>query len=182
MQLSPYVDAVHRDLTAAAEAGGPDVVAAADRLGYALDPALRLALLDALGTAAAEIGSALPEGGGVELRLRGRDPEFVVLVPPAVADIGPGDVGPGHLDAGGDSATFGGGPPDAEESTARLTVRLPDSVKTRIEEAAAREGLSVNSWLVRAALVSLSGPPAPPPPPAPPFVRGAGRRLSGWVG
>ncbi len=168
MELSPYVAAVHRDLVAAAEAGGGEAAAAAERLSYALDPSLRLALLDALGAAAAEVGAALPEGGGVEVRLRGRDPQLVVLLPPAAPEPPTSPAPPAAPSTA--EAT--------DDSTARLTVRLPDSLKTRIEEAAAREGLSVNGWLVRAAVQSLDGATA-----APSSTRGhtVGRRLSGWA-
>ncbi len=167
MELGPYVEAVRHDLGAAAEAAGADVEAAAQRLAFALDPSMRLALLDALGDAAAEISAALPVGG-IELRLRGREPRFVVLVPetqgspipPGSPDLPPTPAPPGMPTAEGDDAT------------ARVSLRLPESLKAQAEEAAAREGVSLNNWLVRAATRALH-PSAPPPPFA--------RRLSGWV-
>src|SRR5574339_356061 len=80
MDITPYVDSLRRDLAAAAEAGGDEAKAAAERLALALDPAVRLALMDALSQAAAEITSELP-AGSVDVRLRGREPELVVDVP-----------------------------------------------------------------------------------------------------
>jgi len=80
MDITPYVESLRQDLAAAAEAGGPEARAAAERLALALDPAVRLALMDALSQAAAEITAELP-AGSVDVRLRGREPELVVDVP-----------------------------------------------------------------------------------------------------
>ncbi len=60
-----------------------------------------------------------------------------------------------------DSAPSRGTPPSADAddaTTARITLRLPDSLKARVEEAAARAGLSVNTWLVRALSAAVDGP------------------------
>ncbi len=62
MDITPYVESLRHDLAAAAEAGGPEARAAAERLALALDPAVRLALMDALSQAAAEITAELPAG------------------------------------------------------------------------------------------------------------------------
>jgi hypothetical protein len=133
MELAPYVETLHRELSAAAEVAGDDVRRAADRLLASLDAAVRLVLIDALGAAAEQITAELAPGS-VELRLRGRDPEFVVL-PPAPSEP---------------LATPPPPPPafDADETTARISLRLPDGLKARIEEAAGSIGASVNSWLV----------------------------------
>ena len=82
MDLRPYVESVHRQLAAAAETGGEDARALAERLAAPLESAVRLALQDALAAAVEEITCELAPGS-VELRLRGRDPEFVVTAPPA---------------------------------------------------------------------------------------------------
>src|SRR3954447_24668764 len=82
MDITPYVESLRHDLAAAAEAGGDEAKAAAERLALALDPAVRLALMDALSQAAAEITSELP-AGSIDVRLRGREPQFVVDVPTA---------------------------------------------------------------------------------------------------
>src|ERR1700726_667010 len=81
MDLRVYIDDIHRQLAAAAEAGGDEARALAERLAAPLDAAMRLALLDVLAAAAEEITCELAPGS-VELRLRGRDPEFVVTPPP----------------------------------------------------------------------------------------------------
>jgi len=100
-------------------------------------------------TAAAEEITCDLAPGSVEVRLRGRELEFAVTPPPAEA-------APAGAADGGDAD--GGAPPavDADEgATARINLRLPDHLKARIEQAAAREGLSVNTWLVRAAAGAL---------------------------
>ena len=82
MDLTPYVDALQRDLATAAAAGGEDARAVAERLTAALEPATRLMLLDALSEAAGEITRELAPGS-VELRLRAGDPEFAINAAPA---------------------------------------------------------------------------------------------------
>ena len=131
MDITPYVEGLRRDLLAAAEAAGPEARESAERLSYALDPAARLALMEAVSQAAAEITAELP-AGSVEVRLAGRDLDFRVEVPPAAA--APVDAEPGDL--------------EDEGSLARITLRIPESVKARAEEYAARSGASLNTWLV----------------------------------
>jgi len=133
VDLTPYVDSLRTDLVAAAEAGGPEVRAAAERLALALDPAVRLALLEALSQAADEITSQLAIGS-VDVRLRGREPEFVVAVPHV-----------GDQPSGADLAD----PMDDDGTVARITVRLPEAVKARAEDAALRTGQSLNTWIVK---------------------------------
>jgi hypothetical protein len=77
MDLQPYVDAVRHELSRAAAAGGSDAEALADRLTAPLESSLRLALLEALSEAAEQITRELAPGS-VEVRLRGRNPEFTV--------------------------------------------------------------------------------------------------------
>ena len=139
MDLSPYVESLRRDLQAAAEVAGPDGRVVADRLLSALDASVRLVLIDALGAAAEQITAELAPGS-VELRLRGREPEFVVsaALPPEPPEppLPPAPPAPPAL--------------DGDDTTARISLRLPDGLKSRIEEAANEIGFSVNSWLVRA--------------------------------
>jgi hypothetical protein len=146
MDLDRYIEEIHRQLTIAAEASGEEARALADRLASPLDAAMRLALQDALSAAAEEITVELAPGS-VELRLRGRVPEFVVTPPPAdpTADGDVDDAGPAPW-----PATDGD-----DESIARVNLRLPEYLKARIEGAAAGEGLSVNSWLVRMSAAAL---------------------------
>jgi hypothetical protein len=129
MDLSKYVEALRADVTAAAAVGGPDVARAAELVADALDASMRLVLLDILTDTANDLTAAL-DGPSVEVRMRGREPELVVSGPapePAPAAV-----------------------PTDDEGTARLTLRLPETLKARAEQAAAAEGISVNNWLVRA--------------------------------
>src|ERR1019366_1950841 len=152
MDLTPYVDRLGEELAAIADAVGEDVRAAAARLTPALGSAMRLTLLAALSAATDEITLDLAPGS-VDLRLRGGDPQFVVILPDAssmevhdepddVAPLGGETQGPRHL-------TAEGGP------TSRINLRIPDQLRARIEEAAGHEGLSANAWLVRAAAAAL---------------------------
>lgn len=165
MNISQYVENLRHELLVAAEAGGDEARALAERLTAPLDSAARLVLLEALSDAAAEITSELAPGS-VDVRLRGRDPEFVVSRAPnsALEDVGHHPTAPSAPSA-----------PDADEgSTTRTTLRLPEQLKGRVEEAANHEGLSVNTWLVRAISAALE------PTRRTSNITG-GNRLSGWV-
>lgn len=162
MDLTTYVEKLRSELAVAAEAGGEDARALAERLTAPLEPAVRLMLLEALSAAADEITRELAPGS-VELRLRSGEPEFVVT--PAPADEPASDAAP---------------PPEADESaTARINLRLPEQLKGGVEQAAGRERLSVNSWLVRvvAAALAQRDPGSRPP------QRGGriGDTFTGWV-
>src|SRR5271156_696942 len=121
MDTTDLIDALRQDLARAAEVGGADVKAAAERLLLALDPALRLTLLEALSQAASEISAALP-GVDVSVRLQGREPVFVVDGAPAAAQ---------PVDGFDDEET---------EATARIPLRIPETLKARAEALAARRG------------------------------------------
>jgi hypothetical protein len=169
MDLTPYVDNLRRELAVAAEAGGDEARALADRLTAPLDSALRLTLLEALSAAADEITRDLAPGS-VEVRLRGRDPGFVVTTPPAFDHDGPPEP---------DAPAVAAGPVADDGGTSRVNLRLPDQLKARAEEAATREGLSLNAWLVRAAASALQ-PGGRDRGPAPRVTPG-GQRYTGWV-
>jgi hypothetical protein len=188
MDIPPYVDSLRQDLAAAAAAGGPEARAAADRLALALDPAVRLALMDALSQAAAEITGELGNGS-IEVRLKGREPQFVVDVPtmPIQAVAPPTPPAPPET---GDVEM------EEDDSVARITVRIPESVKYKAEELAAKSGPSLNSWIVnvvRAATrdrainvdIDLSSLPfvegGPRGPVGPRSRNRSGKRMSGWV-
>ncbi|PVG84325.1 pilus assembly protein HicB [Nocardioides gansuensis] len=179
MDITPYVDHLRRDLLAAADAGGDEVRHAAERLGFALEPSARLALMEAISQAAAEITAELPDGS-VDVRLAGRELDFVVQVAPsAPLPAHPAPPAPPT-------------PEDMEEGgLARVTLRIPEAVKTRAEEKAAQAGQSLNTWLVsvvRAATaehavnvdIDLSSIPFFG---ADPFSRktGGNRRMTGWI-
>jgi hypothetical protein len=158
MDLQPYVDAVRHQLVVAAQAGSDEAAALADRLSAPLESALRLALLDALSGAAAEITRELAPRS-VEVRLRGRDPEFIVTAP---------------LEEAADDAPFAE-PADVEDGgTWRVTLRLPEGLRPTVEAAARRDGNSLNAWLVRAATAAAgSGGRA--------SAKQTERHVTGWV-
>jgi hypothetical protein len=140
--------------------GGPDAKAAAERLLMALEPAVRLTLMDALTQAAAELGGALP-GVAIEVRLKGRDPEFVVVRASAPAGE--------DAEAGADAD------PDADAEIARITLRIPEALKAKAETLAARRGQSLNTWLVSAARAAADETRSHD------WGRhGRGRRMQGW--
>ncbi len=139
MELSPYIERLRTDLATVAEAADPDTRATAERLVGALDAAVRMTLVEALSDAAAEITADLP-AGTVEVRMKGRDPQLVVSpgVPGAEPGAGPPDPEPADADTDDDGAV------------ARITVRMPESLKTRAEEIASARGQSLNGWIVQA--------------------------------
>jgi HicB-like protein involved in pilus formation len=151
MNLDPYVESIRSQLETAAQAGGEEARAVAERLVTPLEAAIRLALQDALAAAAEEITLELAPGS-VEVRLRGREPEFVVSLPPAEPSV---DEAPEEDDAALASEWRAKGPRDAaggdEGAVSRINLRLPERLKSRVEQAADAEGLSINAWLVRAA-------------------------------
>jgi hypothetical protein len=164
MDLSPYLDALRRDLAAAAAPGGEDVARVADLLTGSVEASARLCLLEALSDAAAEITTRL-ESASVEVRLRGRDADLVVTraMPPEPPPPPPP-------------------PPPAADTgdVARITLRLPEGLKESAERAAAAEGISVNAWLVRAVAAAVqAGPGGRGPTPGP--TRGFGRRVTGFA-
>jgi hypothetical protein len=165
MDLTSYVNNLGREFATLAEAGGPEARALVERLTGSLESAIRMTLLDALSAAADEITQDLAPGS-VELRLRGRDPSFVVSLPAAEAPE--------------PAAVAESDPQFAEDGpAARINVRMPEHLKAAIEEAAAKEGRSVNAWLSRAAAIALQRTGQRPEP------RGGGaagaRQFSGWV-
>ena len=149
MNLDPYIENLRHQLALAAEAGGDDARALAERLIAPLEAAVRLTVQDALAAAAEEITLELAPGS-VELRLRGREPEFVVSLPPA--EVPEADAAPG---SDWRAALRPGTGEDDETVVSRINLRLPDHLKVRVEQAAADEGLSVNAWLVRVAAAAL---------------------------
>ena len=183
MDLSSYVDALRRELAVAASAGGDEAHALAERLTAPLESATRLALLEALSAAADEITRDLAPGS-VEVRLRGRDPEFVVTPPPADVSF---DDDPGSVPRPVPPPVVDALPADGDEGgTSRITLRLPEHLKPRIDEAAGRAGLSVNAWLVRVVAGALDpGVPGHDPRRGTDPDRRAhtqlGQRFTGWA-
>ena len=147
MQMAPYVHALQEDLAAAAAlAGDAAAQEVGRRLAQALESSLQLRLLDLLSEIALSLSSQVP--GRVEVRLAGREPELVYVEEEEAEPAAPAD----------------------DALTARITLRISDSLKAQVELAAARESLSVNSWIVRALARGLETR----------SVR-AGRRLTGYA-
>jgi hypothetical protein len=138
VQLDSHIQAIQHELASTAALGDDATSEAARRMSDALAATLHLHLLDLLGEAALEIGGQI-DSGRVEVRLAGRDPELVVIT-----------------DDVPESSQFGLG----EESSGRITLRLPESLKSGIEAAAAREGVSTNAWLVRSIARTLEQRPS----------------------
>jgi hypothetical protein len=170
MDLTDYVDALRGSLTTAAAAGGAPAQETARLLADTMEPAVRLALIDALSAMAAEVTATL-DGTVVDIRLRGRNPE-VVVVPAAHEPEPEPETMAEPADEGAD-----------EGSMVRISLRLPEGLKGRAETAAAAGGTSLNTWLVRAVAGALqSPPPLPPLPPLPPAPPGRGpRRYTGFA-
>lgn len=176
MDLTSYVSNLGREFATLAEAGGDEARALVERLTGSLESAIRMTLLDALSAAADEITRDLAPGS-VELRLRGRDPNFVVTPPPAE---------PLELAAQDAAATVDRTPDSdlllAEDGpAARINVRLPEQLKAAIEEAAAKEGRSANAWLVRAAATALQQSDRDQRPEPSGSGKRTKQRFTGWV-
>jgi hypothetical protein len=165
MNLQPYVDAVRHELSMAAAAAGAEAQELADRLSAPLESAMRLALLEALSAAAEEITGELAPGS-VEVRLRGRDPEFIVS---------------GSVDEAPDDGTFVA-QYDDDGGTWRVTLRLPEGLRSAVESAARRDGASLNAWLVRAAAAASRGAGhGAARSESGRSARTSGHRVTGWV-
>jgi hypothetical protein len=176
MQLDRFIDDIARQMAVAAAAGGPEAESLAERLILPLRSAVRLALLESLSAAADELTLELAPGS-VEVRLRGGEPSFVIEGVTATAPVS--EPGPAPLHASADTSQA---EPD-EGSSTRINLRMPDSLKARVEAAALREGRSVNAWLVRAAAAALDhAAPITPSAPTPPAAsRHGSKRVTGWA-
>src|SRR5215469_10523225 len=152
MDLSEYAESLRRELTSITKFAGEDITRAAEMISETLDSSIRLALLDVLSAAAEEITASL-DGATIDVRLTGTQPEFVVNVPHEPAE-------PGY-EPGSDTGD--------EAGSARVTLRLSDSLKARVESAAAAAGVSVNAWLVRAISRSVETTTGAGRPSRPPF-------------
>ncbi|MFD6534039.1 hypothetical protein [Streptomyces sp. NPDC060184] len=170
MDLTPYVDTLRRELAVAADAGGDEARELAERLTAPLESATRLTLLNVLSAAMDEVTRELAPGS-VDVRLRGLDPNFVVTRPPT-------DSPAEQAAPASQPPVFAQAPADGDEGgTARINLRLPAHLKTRAEEAAGREGLSVNAWLVRAVSAAVDGSR----PRATEKAQTLGQSFTGWV-
>jgi len=139
MNMSNLTQAIVEDVTATAELGDESLQDAAARLGRTISTAVRTHVLEALGQAAMELGEQL-DRTHVEVRLSGDDAELVVVREE-----------PSYQ------------PPADDDPSARVSLRLPEALKARADAAAAAEGVSTNTWLVRAVAARLDNPGRPRP-------------------
>jgi hypothetical protein len=148
MNLTIVLEGIQEDLQGLGELGDERSAQIARRLGDALSSNLRLKLFDLLAQVAVELSSKLPSGH-IEVRLAGQEPELVFV----------------------DSTADQAGSTAGEELSARISLRLPESLKLAVEKAADREGVSTNAWLVRAIARATESRP----------VHVSGKRLSGYA-
>jgi hypothetical protein len=191
MDLTPYLSQLREDLTTAASAGDEQTRHTAAVLGAALEPAARLAMMNALSDLAAEVTAALDDRV-VEVRLDGRDVRVAVSSPSGTGPEAPGShtTGP-HADRRGATGSHGHAPPPPFEPGAttfgdtggdirRMTLRLIDQMKAQAERAAAQQGVSLNTWISQAVAGALRGEPWNEPPWGP-GDRPGRNRVQGWV-
>jgi len=145
MQTAPFLEALRREVAAASASHDTATGAVVERVAASLEAAAHLWLLEAAGQAADQLTAQLPSGH-VEVRLAGRDPELVYVPEPEPEPAATGD-----------------------DYGARITLRLPETLKAQVEHWAAAEGVSVNTWLVRT--IARGSQPA---------RRVPGRRLTGY--
>jgi predicted HicB family RNase H-like nuclease len=146
MNIAAFVEALQRDLEAVGGMGDPAVAEAARRIAAALEPSLRLRLMDVLGEAAVELTGQL-QNGHVDVRVSGGEPELV------------------YVEEQGEPIATGD-----DSLSARVTLRLPETLKSIIDAAAQDAGVSANTWLLQQ--ISRSANPSRP--------RQGGRRMSGY--
>ena len=150
MQLRPFVDGLQADLNDIAALGDDATAEAARRLTAAIGASAGLRLLDALTEAALELANQLPSGH-VEVRLSGQDPTLIYV---------------GEADSPAAASA-----PGEDSPVARISLRLPEGLKSSVDAAASREGVSVNTWLVRALTRAVGSSSR---------GRGPGNRLTGF--
>ncbi len=137
MDLTPYIESLREDLATTASAGDEQTRRSAAVLSAALEPALRLAIMNALSDLAAEVTAALDDHI-VEVRLDGRDVQVVVTHTGTHAEPEP------------DLPPMGGGGGDSAENISRMTVRMFEQIKSQAEQAAAAQGVSLNTFVSQA--------------------------------
>lgn len=146
MDLNPYIDQLREDLTSAAAAGDDQTRQTAAVLSGAIEPAARLAIMNALSDLAAEVTTNL-DGQVVDLRLDGRDVRVVVS----------GGRGPAPVD---DEETEPPPPPPPSGDNgdiSRITLRLVEEIKSQAEQAASTQGVSLNTFVAQAVQGALHG-------------------------
>ncbi|MER5555401.1 hypothetical protein ABT001_27665 [Streptomyces sp. NPDC002793] len=148
MDLAPFVASLNRAVAAAGTAGGEEAEAFLERFAIPLESAIRLTLLEVVSAAADEIAGGM-KPGTVDVVLRGTDPGFSVTLPVDETT---------HSTAVGPApAASAPTPPVGDGAMARVTLRIPESVKLQVDEVAGLEGLSANAWLARVVTAAVGG-------------------------
>jgi predicted HicB family RNase H-like nuclease len=124
MKMSLVVEGLRSDVIAVGELGDETVAEVAERIAAVVGRSASSRILDLLSDVAAEVSAELPQGH-VEIRLVGDDVLFAYVDERESA------------------------PEPEAELSARITLRLSEPLKARVEEGAGREGLSVNSFILR---------------------------------
>ena len=167
MELSSYVEGLRRELASLTRFAPDEVAKLAEQLADALDSSVRLTLLEVLSAAAAEITERL-DATVIDVRLSGGEPEFVITA-----------VQSRHDDPIAGSSREPAAADDA--GTARITLRLSEALKVKIEAQAASAGLSVNAWLAHAAIRALETSGQAPRTGSQRGRRGPGQRIEGYA-
>jgi hypothetical protein len=152
MQLTPYLEAVARDLERATALADEQTRELTQRVAAVLEPGLRLAMVQLLSDVAAQLTAEL-DGPVITIRMDGRDPSWHIVREETTLvahDAEPGD----------------------DDNAARVTVRLPEAVKKRAEGAAQNAGQSLNTWIVQALRRATTPDTA---------SHRSSRRISGWA-
>jgi hypothetical protein len=178
MNLTDTGHRVREQLTAAAALGDERTREIAAALSQAAESAVRLTIIEALTRASTELADALTDAATLQglswapeisVQLDGDRLGFAVAVSQPVSEPATDGAGPDPLDRG--------------DATARISLRLSESLKAGIERAADRAEISVNSWLVRLAADALQARPTDPvvETRAPWHGNRGGNRVSGWI-
>jgi hypothetical protein len=154
MQLNSYLSAVAYDLDRATQLADDATREVARRLVTVLEPGLRMAMVQLLSDAAAQLTSEL-SGPVVTIRMDGREPVWHVVSPESH------ETSHDPADPSGD-----------EEGTARVTVRLPEAVKRRAENLAQASGQSLNTWIIHVLRRATTTDKTPTK---------SSRRITGWA-
>jgi hypothetical protein len=141
MDLTPYIASLREDLATAASAGDESTQRTAAVLGAALEPAARLAIMNALSDLAAEVTASLDDHV-VDVRLVGREVQVVVTGTAPPRESAPEDVPPPQNETG---------------DMSRMTLRLFEQLKSKAEQAAAAQGVSLNTFVQQAVSGALHG-------------------------
>lgn len=163
MDLTAYTDSLRDDLSAAAALGDEQTRRTAAALASSFEPAARLTLMSALSDLAAEVTAALGDRV-VEVRLDGRNVRVVVT----------GDQPGTETTSDAKARTI----EDVTGDISRVTLRMVEQVKAKAEQAATKEGVSLNSWLSQAVQGALREPGSTP---RSPFDKGSHGSLRGRV-